>query len=308
MKIYILTPNAKALFTPGLIDKLNAAGKIVLVETPQEMRNIPGLFEEAEEKILAIDPDFNNWTVKNEDIEKIKNLRGIVLQTTSFSWIDGVFAKSKGIPVVSLRGFSTEAVAEWALLMALSVARQIPVIAKDEWKQDYVKHIGVELKGKIAGIIGLGSIGTRVAELFNGIGMNVIYWSKGSTDNRFKKIELEELLKTADVISPHVAQNEETQGLITDPMLQSMKKTAIFVSTIHNIYNHDLVLQMVKEEKIFGYGFEEDGGGKFTTYDGNVWGGPSLAWCTQDSMRKNSEQWVEAIIMASQGKFDNQIN
>ncbi len=308
MKIYILTPNAKALFTADLKEKLNTAGEIVLVESPQEMKDIQGLFDGQEEKILAIDPDFNNWKVKNEDIENIKNLKGVVLQTTSFSWIDGAFAKSKGIPVVNLRGFSTEAVAEWTLLMALSIARKIPVVAKDEWKQDYIKHIGIELKGKTVGIIGLGSIGTRVAELFSGIGMEVVYWSNTSKDERFKKTELEELLKTADVISPHVAQNDETSGLISDEMLKSMKKTTIFVSTIHNIYNHDLVLQMVKEGNLYGYGFEEDGGGKFATYEGNIWGGPALAWCTQDSMRKNAEQWVEAIVKATKGEFDNLIN
>ncbi|RJR28116.1 hypothetical protein C4564_06150 [Candidatus Microgenomates bacterium] len=308
MKIYILTPNAKALFTSDLKNKLNTAGEVVLIEKPQEMKDAPGLFDDKTEKILAIDPDFNNWTVKNEDIEKIQNLKGIVLQTTSFSWIDGAFAKSKGIPVVNLRGFSTEAVAEWALLMALNVARKIPIVAKDEWKHDYVKHMGIELKGKVAGIIGLGSIGTRVAELFNGIGMEIVYWSKNSEDKRFKRVELAELLKTADVISPHVAQNEETHGLITDGMLGTIKKTGIFVSTIHNIYSHDILLKMVKDGKLYGYAFEEDGGGKFATYDGNVWGGPALAWCTEDSMRKNAEQWVEAIVNAANGKFGNQIN
>jgi len=308
MKIYVLTPNAKALFTAELKDKLNSAGEVILVESPQPMKDIPGLFDSKEEKILAIDPDFNNWKVNNEDIEKVQNLKAIVLQTTSFSWIDGDFAKSKGIPVINLRGFSTEAVAEWTLLMALSIARKLPIVAKDDWKQDYVKHMGIELKGKTAGVIGLGSIGTRVAELFSGIGMEVVYWSKNSEDERFKRVELEQLIKSSDVISPHVAQNDETQGLITDEMLKSMKQSSIFISTIHNIYNHELLLQMVKDNKIYGYGFEEDGGGKLATYDGNIFGVPALGWCTEDSLRKNAEQWVNAIVKVTKEQFDNQIN
>ncbi len=178
--------------------------------------------------------------------------------------------RERSIPVINLRGFSTEAVAEWTLLMSLAIARKIPLIAKDNWKQDYVKYQGTELKGKVAGIIGLGSIGTRVAELFQGIGMEVIYWSKNSKDERFKYVELPQLLKIADVVSPHTAQNSETSSLITDEMLKSMKKTAILVSTIHNIYNHDLVLEMVKQGNLLGYGFEEDGGGKFLSYEGNI--------------------------------------
>ncbi len=308
MKIYVLTPNAKTLFTSELQEKLNTAGEIVLGEELKEMKDIPGLFDGNEDKVLAVDPDFNNWKVSNEDLDQIKNLKAVVLQTTSFSWVDGKHLAEKNIPLVNLRGFSTEAVSEWALMMTLNLARKIPVVIKDGWKEDYVKHQGVELKGKTVGIIGLGSIGTRTAELFQAMGMNIIYWSRNSTDDRFKKVELEELMKTADVISPHVAQNEETSSLLSDEMLKSMKSTAIFVSTIHNIYNHDLVLQMVKEGNLYGYGFEEDKGGKFMEYEGNVWGGPSLGWCTEESMKRNAEQWVEAIVKASKGDFETKVN
>ena len=87
-----------------------------------------------EERILAIDPDFSNWKVENSDLEKIPNLTGVCLQTTSFSWIDIDFLKNKNIPVMNLRGFSSEAVAEWAFLMALNVARKIPLVSQKGWK------------------------------------------------------------------------------------------------------------------------------------------------------------------------------
>jgi len=308
MKIYVLSPNIDSFFKEEHHQKLQETNaEIILVKKQKEMSDIEGLFDSDDDKILAIDPDFNNWTVKNKDLDKIKNLKAVVLQTTSFSWIDINHLKEKGIPVINLRGFSTEAVAEWALLMAMNVARRIPLVVRDDWKQDYSKHQGIELKGKIAGVIGLGSIGSRAAELFQGIGMEVIYWSKNSTDERFKRVELEELMKTADVISPHTAQNNETNSLITDEMLKSMKKTAIFVSTIHNIYNHDLVLQMVKEGNLFGYGFET-AKPEMDKYDGNVWAGPELAWATDGSISRNTDQWIEAVVKASQGNFENQVN
>jgi len=307
MKIYILTPNKNTLFTPELIDKLNQAGEVVFQEKVIAYEEVEGLFSGDEERVLAIDPDFCNWEIPNEVIEKIPNLKAICLQTTSFSWIDLEFCRSKNIYVTNLRGFSTEAVAEWAITMALNLARKVPVIIRDGWKADYLKHQGIELRGKRAGVIGLGSIGTRIAELCRGLGMEVVYWSKSSRDKRFEFVELGEVMKSCDVVFPAVAQNKETNALITDEMLLSMKDSAIFVSIIHNVYNHDLVVKMMNENRLYGYGFEEDREVVFNSYSGNIWAGPALGWCSGESLRKNGEMWVESIIDATNGKFINRV-
>lgn len=307
MKIFIISPNIDTFFSKEQIELLKNAGDIVFHKKITPFDAVPGLFEGSEDRILAIDPDFSDWKVPNEVIDKIPNLKAIVLQTTSFSWIDVDYAAKKEIPVVNLRGFSSIAVAEWATMMMLALARRLPIIIKDEWKQDYVKHQGIELRGKTAGVIGIGNIGTAVAENCQGLGMNVQYWSKTSKDERFKKSELAELMKTSDVVIPCVAQNEETQGMITDDMIKSMKKTAMFVSDIHSVYNHDLLLERVKNGDLFGYAFE-DGKAKMEDFEGNIWAGPELAWCTQDSLRKNAKQWVEAIVKASKGELPTKVN
>jgi hypothetical protein len=67
-------------------------------------------------------------------------------------------------------------------------------------------------------------------------------------------------------------------------------------------------LNLVKEEKLYGYAFEEDKGGKFNEYEGNVWAGPALGWCTDDSFRRNAEQWVEGIVNAAKGVYTNRVN
>lgn len=307
MKIFIISPNIDTFFSSEQIDSLKKAGDVVFHKEMTSYEEVPGLFEGSEDRILAIDPDFSDWKLPNDVIEKIPNLKVIVLQTTSFSWLDVEFAKSKGIPVVNLRGFSKIAVAEWATMMTLALARRLPIIIKDGWKQDYVSHKGIELRGKTAGVIGLGDIGKAVAKNCLGLGMSVQYWSKKTRDDRFKHVELDELMKTSDVIIPCVAQNKETQGMITDEMLRSMKKSAIFVSDIHSVYNHDLLVEMVKNGDLYGYGFE-DGKAKMTDFEGNVWAGPELAWCTEDSLRKNAEQWIEAIIKATKGELPTKVN
>lgn len=235
MKIFLLSPNAETLFTAGQLERLKRAGELIVQKDPVLFDRVAGLTTGKENKILAIDPDFCDWKLPGAVIDKIPNLRAVVLQTTSFSWIDSDYIGKKSIPVVNLRGFSSIAVAEWATMTAFCLARRIPLVAKDGWKQDYVKHRGVELRGKTAGIVGLGNIGMAIAENCQGLGMRVRYWSKNSMDERFKKVSLKTLIKTSDVIFPAVAQNEETKGLITDAMLKSMKKTAIFVSIVHYV-------------------------------------------------------------------------
>lgn len=307
MKIIILSPNADTLFTAEQYKKLESLGETLFVKEIKPFAEIEELFTEGE-KVIAIDPDFCDWKVPNEVIDKIPDLKAICLQTTSFSWIDIDHAKEKGIPVMNLRGFSTEAVAEWAFLMALNVARKIPLVAKDNWGQDYDIHKGMELKGKTAGIVGLGRIGSRIAELCEGFGMNVVYWSKNSKSEKYKHIELAELMKNSDLIFPVLAQNKETQGLITDDLLRSMQPKAIFVSVVHHVYNHDLLLELVKNGSIYGYAFEEDGGKVFDKFEGNVYASPALAWCTVDSLRKNAEQWVESISKAVVANYETRVN
>lgn len=307
MKIIILSPNADVLFNPELKSKLESSGEVIYVKDIKPISEVSELYQGDEERILAIDPDFSNWKVENSDLEKIPNLTGVCLQTTSFSWIDIDFLKNKNIPVMNLRGFSSEAVAEWAFLMALNIARKIPLVSQKGWKYNYSDHTGIELKGRTAGVIGLGSIGTRIAELCSAFGMNVVYWSKNSRDDRFKYVELEELMKVSDVILPAVAQNEDTKSLISDEMLNSMKDKAIFVSIVHKIYNHELLLDLVKNGKIYGYANEEEDT-RTPELSGNIWTGLQLGWCTEESMSRNAVQWVESIINASRKEYPTKVN
>lgn len=306
MKVIILTPNRAGVFTKELEEKLQGAVDILFVTEPKKLQTIAEL-QSDEEKIVAIDPDLLGWSVTKEDIEYIKNCKAICLQTTSFGWIDTAHAQSLGIPITNLRGFSTEAVAEFALMMTLSLARKMPIVIHDGYKQDFVKHQGVELKGKKVGVIGLGSIGKRYAELCAGIGMKVSYWSRNAKDERFTFLELENLLETSDVVFPAMADNDETEKIITNELLSKIKPSALFVSIAHKLYDHALVIEMAKQGKLFGYAFEEENGNP-SNYEGNILALPSLAWATDGSMTKNGELWTESILQAVQGAFPTKIN
>lgn len=306
MKIFIMSPNTDTQLKDHL-DTLNAAGEVVLINEIKPFEEITELYEGDEPRIVAVDPDFSDWKFPNEVIDKIPNLKAIVLQTTSFSWVDVDHAAQKGIPVVNLRGFSSIAVAEWVVMLTLALARRLPIVIKDGWKLDYEKHRGLELRGKTAGVIGLGRIGTAVAENLKGLGMNVQYWSKHSEDDRFSKVALDELMQGSDVIVSAVAHNDETETLLSDEQVKSMKPTALLVDITHPIYNTELVLQLAADGKIGGYAFEDEKN-PFGNYAGNVWNGPALGWCTNESMTKNAQQWVEAIVAATKDEYPTKVN
>ena len=207
MKIIVISPSDH--LSGSHLDTLRAEGELSFIKDIKPLEEIKELFEGDESRVVAIDPDFCDWIFPNDLVDKIPNLKAICLQTTSFSWMDVDHAKSKGIPVMNLRGFSSVAVAEWAVFMALAVARRLPIVIGDNWQLDYEKHRGQELRGKTAGVVGLGRIGTAIAENLAGLGMKVQYWSKNSEDNRFSKVSLDELMKTSDVILPALAKKDE---------------------------------------------------------------------------------------------------
>lgn len=307
MKIFVISPNVDVLFDQASKKKLESAGDVTYVTEIKPLKDITELYEGNEPRILAIDPDFCDWKVPNEVLDAIPNLQAICLQTTSFSWVDIDYLKQKGIPVTNLLGFSAVAVAEWATLVILALARKLPIVIKDGWKMDYEAHRGIELRGKTAGVIGLGRIGTAFAENMTGLGMDVQYWSKSSRDDHFKSVTLEELMSSSDVILLSTANNADTKQLLTDELLRSMKSSAIFMTITDALYNQDLMLDLVKTGKIYGYGFEDEKD-SFGSYEGNVWNGPALGWCTDESMSKNAELWLSSILSASSNDYPTQVN
>lgn len=104
-----------------------------------------------------------------------------------------------------------------------------------------------------------------------------------------------------------MALNDETKQIITPELLRSMKPSTLFVSVTHGMFDEKLVLGMVGDGTLFGYGFEADPG-QFSSYSGNVWAAPAYAWATDGSMHNSMERWVENMIAAASGRYPNRVN
>lgn len=312
MKAFIFDPLWNQFVTGELLAMLQDGGiEAIVCEKIAPLSDCTALFQGKEQRILAVNPDYVGWKLTSNDYEKIPNLRAIIGAATSFSWIDRIHADSHNIPICNIRNFSTEAVAEWAVTMMCSLARQVPRLIKDgfplDFDKDFLKYRGIELNGKTAGIIGLGNIGNAIAARCTGLGMKVIFWSKSPKSAGYTRSDLQTLFAQSDVIFPTLADNQETRGLISPELLASMKPSSLLVSVVHGLFDEALVLELVQKQKLFGYGFEAKPE-KFCSYEGNVWAAPAYAWVTEESMRRSMRRWIEAMVAAAAGTFPTRVN
>ncbi len=311
MKAFIFDPLWNDLISEDLLGELRDSNIELIVTTKiAPLIDCKELFEGDDERIICVNPDYVNWKLKSDDYKNIPNLKAILGAATSFSWIDASYANDNGITIANVRSFSTQAVAEWAIAMLFNVSRQVPRLIKDgfplDFDKDFMKYRGLELHGKTAAIIGLGHNGIAIAERLKGLGLNIVYWSKNTRNNEYKFSELDDIFETADVIVPAFAHNDETDALITDELLAKLKSSAIIIDIIE-LKNKDKVIELVKEGKIFGFGFEAKPN-SFDKYEGNVWAAPAYAWVTDGSMNNMMTKWVENMIDAASDRFPNKIN
>jgi D-3-phosphoglycerate dehydrogenase len=151
-------------------------------------------------------------------------LRLISVWGTGTDHVDLAAARRRGVTVTNTPAVSAVSVAEHALALLFAAARRIPqadaAVRRDEWPRGQ----GVELRGKTCAVLGMGAIGRHFASLAEGIGMRVIPWTRNGPP-------LEEVCRTADVISVHVRLSPETAGLIGPRQFALMKPTAILINT-----------------------------------------------------------------------------
>jgi glycerate dehydrogenase len=199
---------------------------------------LPGVLQE---RIKNADIIITNKVVINQpEINAAPNLKLICVAATGVNNIDTDYAAKKGIAVKNVAGYSTESVVQSTFASLLAFTNNIPYF------DYYVKsgaystspifthfgHTFRELAGKSFGIIGLGTIGKRVADVACAFGANVSYYSTSGQNKcaAYARLELTGLLRQSDVISIHAPLNEKTKNLIRYSELQEMKPTALLVN------------------------------------------------------------------------------
>lgn len=193
----------------------------------------------SEEQIIERIKDANYLMIAvlhlNADIlSYAKNLEYISITFTGYDHVDIEYCKAHNIKVSNAAGYSTTAVAELTIAMAIMLFRQIiPQYLSLKAAGDRINLPGRELYGKTWGVIGYGNIGKKVVEYAKYLGCNVIVYTRSAHSDEKDVIFVtkEYLLKNSDIISLHIPLNTETKNFISYEEFSLMKKDAILINT-----------------------------------------------------------------------------
>jgi phosphoglycerate dehydrogenase-like enzyme len=250
-------------------------------------------------------------------LEQLPGLEYISQTGNHVYHVDMEAATRRGI-VVSLApgGNSTT---ELAFGLMLAVMRRLPQSDAAMRRGEWPLVLGRVLKGKTLGILGLGKIGTEVAGIARAFGMQVIAWGSTLTQERATKsgatfLALEEVLKTADVISVHLALSEQSKDLLNEARLRLMKKSAYLVNTARGaIVDEAALVKILKAKAIAGAAldvFLEEPLPKdhpLLELD-NVVLTPHLGWPTDSGFAGFAENAVTNILDYMEGKLTRALN
>ncbi len=194
-------------------------------------------------------------------ISSLPNLKYIMTSGMRNNAIDLETAKKNKILVCGTDINSNPAAeVTWALILGLlrNMKQEVDNMFQGYWQST----IGLELKGKLLGLIGLGKIGTQVAKVAKAFGMEVCAWSENlnlthANETGVLPMTKEDLLKNSDIISIHVVFGERYKNLITKNELSTMKKSSFLINTSRGpIINEEDLIDALKNETIAGVGLD----------------------------------------------------
>lgn len=204
----------------------------------------------------------NKVVIDESHMANTPTLKLICVAATGMNNIDLQAAKQKGIEVKNVSGYSTDSVIQHTFSMLFYL------IGHSRYYDEYVKSGSYEkspiftdvskpffeIKGKKWGIIGLGEIGRGVARVAKTFGVNVCYYStSGKNSNQdYLHVELDELLKTSDIISIHAPLNEKTTNLLGYEQLLTCKDRAVILNLGRGgIINEEAIARVIDEKNLF---------------------------------------------------------
>ena len=222
------------------------------------------------EQLIAEIPEYDGLVVRSackpnaEVIAAATNLKVIGRAGIGVDNIDIKAATAKGVVVMNTPFGNAITTAEHAIAMMFAAARQIPAANADTQAGKWPKsgYMGIEVSFKTLGLIGAGNIGSRVAERAIGLKMRVVAYDPFLTEERaielgVEKVELDELLKRADVITLHVPLTDQTRNILSRENLAKTKKGLILVNCARGgLVDEEAVADMLESGHLAGAAFD----------------------------------------------------
>lgn len=202
-----------------------------------------------------------NMPLSGKVIRSCPNLKFIDVAFTGVDHVDLEAAKERNIAVSNASGYSNDSVAELVICMMLSLLRNVKQV-EERCRNAGTKDglVGKELKGKTVGIIGLGAIGRRVAQLAGAFGCSVLAYSRNPKKENIdiaSYVTLEELLQRSDIVSLHCPLTNETRHLINEEKISHMKQGAILINAARGpVVDYQALAQALNYGKLGGAGID----------------------------------------------------
>lgn len=197
--------------------------------------------EETPERVADADIVITNKAPINEQtIRNAKKLKLVCVTATGTNNLDKPYLEKSGIAWRNVPAYSTEIVAQHTFALLLYLMEKLryydDYVKEERYVNDtvfthFAEHF-FQISGKTWGIIGLGNIGRKVAEIARAFGANVIYYSPSGSPAQegYTQVDFDTLLSTSDIVSVHAPLNEYTEGLMNAEAFAKMKPTAIFLN------------------------------------------------------------------------------
>ena len=255
MKIVIL--DAKTLGDDIEFSMFNKLGDVSVYQTTSSLQ-LKDRIKDAD--IIIV----NKIKLNKDNLTDAKKLKLICVTATGYDNIDINYCWHKGIGVCNVKGYSTDSVAQITVSMALSLASHLNefnnYVKSGKYMisgvQTHLKPYFNELKGKTWGVIGLGNIGQRTADIAYALGMKIVSNSRRYHEG-YEWLELDELCKVADIISVHVPLTSQTKGMIDEKRLSLMKDGVIFINVSRGaVADENALVTAVENGKIGGLGVD----------------------------------------------------
>ncbi len=294
---------------PEAVERLRQAGCELIPNTwgraPRESELLP-LIGDIDVLISGTEP------VTASVLAAAKNLKIIAKHGVGFENIDLQAARERGIPVTLVGGAIVDSVADMTMALLLSMVREVPQgdasVKKGEWK----RFVGVELRDKTLGIVGLGQIGKGVCRRAKGFGIQVVAYDTYQ-DLAFAKswgvryLSLPELLASSDIVTLHAPVTPETHHMINADTLASMKTGAYVINTARGELIDEVALaDALRQGKLAGAATDvfqkEPPGDNPLLQLRNFIAMPHSAGQTQEGLRRMGDVTADNIIRVLQGE------
>ncbi len=300
MRVAILDDIHRAYETTGAVSRLRERAEVKIFTAAFQQPSVLGGFD-------AIIANRERTAFTRELLERLPDLR-IIAQTGNHAHhIDFEAAGDLGIVVARASGGYSIGAAELTIGLALALMRRIPECDSALKRGEWPTPLTPILHGKTLGIIGLGRLGRHVAGLARAFGMRVTAWSPSLTPDiagahGAEYSPLDDLLKTADVVSIHVSLKPETRGLIDAGRIALMKPAACLINTARGpIVDESALVSALEEGRIAGAGldvFDEEplpANHPLTRLD-NVVLTPHIGWPTDHGYEQFANSAVDVLL------------